>query len=213
MANDWWQSLGFQGVGLVEDIRDKGWKDGFLGHVSKWDPILFGPIAEGILAEDEAKSREKELGPAPTFNIPEGYDFALKQLRKRQNQQMPGYGAAMAGIEQAAAANATGVSQLMSGPDAVMAQSGIYGDKVAQIQDLSARARQWQQEQRDRYAQGLRGRAGLEAEQFEYNQWLPWQIGKNEAAAMRYAGQQAQQSGADTMGAAGMNLATILSND
>ena len=207
---DAWQVLGFQGVGLVEGIREDGWRSGILEHVAKWDPVIFGPMAEGMLAEDEAKKRESEL-TTPQYEIPESYDLALSQLKKRSQQKMPGYDEAMAGIQQATAANATGAQQLSSGPEAIMAQSGIYGDEMSQIQDLGSRASQWQQQQQAQYARGLQGRAGMETQQFEYNQWLPWQIEKNEIASMRYAGQGAQASGSDTMGAAGVQAASIFS--
>jgi hypothetical protein len=100
-------SPGTPSAAALSGVAGDDFWSGVGDYFVKWDPILIGPIIEGLRAEDEAKRREEELGPSPTFNIPEGYDFALKQLRKRQNQQMPGYGANMAGIEQAAAANAT----------------------------------------------------------------------------------------------------------
>jgi len=219
MAEPWYNSTGstiLQGPGTPTTILgsaaegDTFWS-GVGDYFTKWDPVLIGPIIEGVRADDEAKKREKALGSSPEFQIPESYDLALEQLRKRQKDTMPGYDEAMAGIQQETAANVTGAQQLSSGPEAIMAQSGIYGDQQARIQDLGMRASQWQQQQQQQYAQMLQGRAGMEMQQFEYNQWLPWQIQKNEIASLRGAGQAAQQSGADTMGAAGVQAASIFS--
>jgi hypothetical protein len=178
---------------------------------STFDPILIGPLVDASRAEDEASRREEALGESPKFEIPESYDLALSQLKKRQKQQMPGYNEAMAGIQQETAANATGAQQLLSGPNAIQATNSLYGDEQARIQDLGARASQWQQQQQQQYASMLQGRAGLETQQWEYNENIPWQINKNEINAMRNTGQAMADQGADNMGAVGMNAASIFS--
>ena len=166
----------------------------------------------GLMGMSEANKREEALGGPPQYEIPESYDLALSQMKKRSKQQMPGYDEAMAGIQQDAAANATGANQLSSGPEAIMAQNSIYGNEMAQIQDLGSRASQWQQQQQAQYARGLQGRAGMETQQFEYNQWLPWQIQKNEIASLRGAGNTAVASGMDNMMATGVQAINESSN-
>jgi hypothetical protein len=52
----------------------------------------------------------------------------------------------------------------------------------------------------------------METQQWEYNEWIPWQQQMNEIAAQRYAGQGMQTSGSDTMAAAGVTAANMLSN-
>jgi len=170
------------------------------------EPLFLAPLVSGLNDTEEANKREKALGSSPEYQIPESYDLALEQLRKRQKDTMPGYDEAMAGIQQETAANVTGAQQLSSGPEAIMAQSGIYADQQARIQDLGMRASQWQQQQQQQYAQMLQGRAGLEAQQFEYNEWIPWQQQKNEIASLRGAGSQAIASGIDSMGAGAVNI-------
>lgn len=126
---------------------------------------------------------------------------------------MPGYDAMQAGIMDEAAANATGVAQLTSGPEAVMGTSSVYNNQANQLRDLGMRASQWQQEQEMRYLGAQQGRGELEQQQFEYNKWLPWQIEKNEIASLRGAGQQMQASGLDTLGATGMQAASMFTNN
>jgi len=220
MANKWYNSTAstiIQGPGTPSTIAGSAAEgDTFWGGVgdyfSKWDPVLIGPMIDSVRADKEAQRREDALGASPKFEIPESYTLALNQLKKRQKEQMPGYDEAMAGIQQGAAADMTGAQQLSSGPNAIMAQSGIYGDQMARMQDLGARASQWQREQEQRYAQMLQGQAGLEAQQFEYNEWIPWQTQKNEINAMRNAGQSAQKSGSDTMMSAAITGASMFSN-
>lgn len=190
-------------------MADWSWIGDFFETV---DPVLIGPIFEGIRAEDEATKRENALGESPKFEIPESYTLALNELKKRSKEKMPGYDEAMAGIQQETAANATGAQQLSSGPDAIMAMSGIYGDEQAKVQDLGMRASQWQRQQEQQYAQMLKGQAGLETQQWEYNDWMPWQQKKNEISSMRNAGQATADQGADNMGAVGMNAASIFSS-
>lgn len=176
------------------------------------DPIIFGPIAEGMVATREADDREAALGAAPQFEIPSSYDKYTKLMKERSEQQMPGYDAMSTDIQEQAAANATGVSQLSSGPQAIMNMDAVYGDQATQLRDLGMRASEWQNQAQMGYQQAQYGRGQLEQQQFEYNEWLPWQIQKNEIASLRTAGQQMSASGSDNMGAAGVSAASMFSS-
>lgn len=195
----------YTGGDLVGSARESGWS-GVGDHIAKWDPILLGPIIEGIRKTDEASAREAALGDAPKFEIPSNYDQYMNVMKERAGQQMPGYDAMSQDIQEAAAANATGVAQLSSGPEAVMGMDAVYGDQASQLRDLGMRASQWQNQAELGYQQAQYGRGALEQQQFEYNEWLPWQIKKNEIASMRNAGNQMAAGGTDGMGAGAVNI-------
>lgn len=161
------------------------------------EPLFLAPLVSGLNDVDEAAEREKALGPAPKFEIPSSYDQYTKLMKERSEQQMPGYDAMSTDIQEQAAANATGVSQLSSGPEAIMNMDAVYGDQSTQLRDLGMRASEWQNQAQMGYQQALYGRGQLEQQQFEYNEWLPWQIEKNEIASMRTAGQQMAASGTE----------------
>ena len=176
------------------------------GVLNTLDPLFLGPIITGITDNQAAKDAEKLRTDPPKFEIPKSYDDYVKQMKERSQQQMPGFDAMKTGIEEAAAANATGVGQLESGPEAIMGMNDVYGEQTNQLRDLGMRASAWQNEQQLGYQQAVQGRGVLEQQQFDYNEWLPWQIKKNEIASMRNAGNQMVSQGSDAQAAAGMNI-------
>jgi len=176
------------------------------------DPIIFGPIAEGVRRSKSAEAMEAELGGLPAYEVPESYDRYTQMMRDRAQQQMPGYDTMQEDIMGQAAANATGVGQLSSGPEAVMGTGLAYQDASNQLQDLGLRAATYKQGNQQAYAGAVQGRSPYETMEYEYNQWIPWQIGMNEAMSMRNAGQAAQQSGTDTMGASAVTGLSMINS-
>jgi hypothetical protein len=170
------------------------------------EPLFTAPLVSGRSKTKEAAAREAALGGPPEFQVPSSYDQYTSLLKERAGQQMPGYDDMSSDIQQQAAANATGVTQLTSGPEAVMGINSVYNNQANQLRDLGMRASQWQQEQEMRYLGAQQGRGELEQQQFEYNQWLPWQIQKNEIASLRGAGNQMVASGMDNLGAGAVNI-------
>ena len=220
MADKWYNSTLAQtlmGPGHIEGVALSGasgdtfWS-GVGDYFSKWDPVFLGPIIDGFRAEDRADAMEAELGPLPEYQVPESYDRYTQMMRDRAQQQMPGYETMQEDIMGQSAANATGVGQLSSGPEAVMGTGLAYQDASNQLQDLGLRAATYKQGNQQAYAGAVQGRSPYETMEYEYNQWIPWQIGMNEAMSMRNAGMGAQQSGSDTMGAAAMTGLSMINS-
>jgi len=131
-------------------------------------------------------------------------------MKRNAAGQMPGYDQEMAGIEQGTAQTLTGVRQLAGNQASAMAGLlGATSNQQDRVRELGIRALQYRQQQQQNLGQAYLQRAGAENQQFEYNQWLPWQMKKNQVDSLRGAGTQNIYGGLDQMGAAaiqGMNM-------
>ena len=67
----------------------------------------------------------------------------------------------------------------------------------------------YQSQAEERSIQAGASGAAYENMEFEYNEWLPWQIAKNEIASIRGTGQQQLIGGLDQAAAAGIQGANI----
>ena len=176
------------------------------------DPIIFGPIADSMGKTREAEKREKALGESPKYEIPESVDQYEEMMRTLSQGETPGYDLMKEDIQERGAADMTGVSQLSSPEQALSGAGAVSYDQMNQLSDLGMRAFEWRDQANLGYAGAMQDTAQQEAMQYEYNEWLPWQIAKNEIASLRGAGQAAQQSGTDTMGAAGIQAVSMFSS-
>jgi hypothetical protein len=176
------------------------------------EPLFSAPLVSGLNAIDEAKKREKALGGPPQYEIPESVDQYEEMMRTLSQGEVPGYGLMKEDIQERGAADMTGVSQLSSPEQALSGVREVSYDQMNQLSDLGMRAFEWRDQANLGYAGAMQNTAQQETMQYEYNEWLPWQIAKNEIASLRGAGQAAQQSGTDTMGAAGIQAVSMFSS-
>ena len=170
-------------------------------------------LAENLFGtswEDTANQKEAALGGAPKFGIPKSqleYEEVMKGYSK---QNMPGYAdmvnqARATSDYQTASAGRVAGSQYgaLGGANAAQAgrkkylrQLGIANDSYKSNAEAGA-------------IEAQMGRAPYEQMQFDYNEWLPWQIAKNEIASIRGAGQQQLTSGLDNAGASAIHATNI----
>lgn len=174
--------------------------------------IGFG-IADRLAAKRlRAQSLEKWKAKSgfQEYGVPESVDKYIDYMGTLSRQQMPGYNLMQQGIQQTTAAGLTGARQLAgSGPAALGALGGLMSDRQRQLRQLGIMASQYQRGAQQDYAGAIMSRAPYEQQQFEYNQWLPWQMKMNEAMGLRGAGQQQLMSGIDQTAAAGINYTNM----
>ena len=161
----------------------------------------------GFGIADTVKANRMEKGlTTPKYEIPKGLEDYESLMKRNAQGQMPGYDQEMAGIEQGTARTLTGVRQLASNQSSAMA--GLLGSTSNQqdrVRELGVRALQYRQQQQQNLGQAYLQRAQAENQQFEYNQWLPWQMKKNQIQSLRGAGTQNIYGGLDSMASAAIN--------
>lgn len=164
----------------------------------------------GYNMEDEAIAKEKALGDAPKMGIPDSQIAFEEGMRKRMGSNMPGYSQMESDIN-STAATGMGASARVSDSQ-VGALGGANRSMVSRKRDLrrlGVANLQSQDTATVQYGEAVKSRVPYEQAQFETNEWLPWQINKNEIAAIRGSGQQQLMTSLDQGAAAGiygMNL-------
>ena len=135
-------------------------------------------------------------------------------MRKRVRQGMPGYDAISQGID-STAATSMGASARAAGSQ-VGAQAGAnlaLNKRRRDIRQLGIAAQQYRDRAEFQSGQATKSRAPYEMAQYEYNEWLPWQIAKNEIAGIRGTGQQQLMTGLDQGAAAGIHTANLFAQN
>ncbi len=178
---------------------------GIIAGISGLGQNLFGTSWK-----EEANRKEAALGDAHKFSIPQSQLDYEQLMGSYAGQDMPNYSelvnqARATSDYQAASAGRVASSQFgaMGGANAAQAgrkkylrQLGIANDAYKSNAEAGA-------------IEAQMGRAPYEQMQFEYNEFLPWQIAKNEIASIRGVGQQQLTSGLDTAAAAGIHATNI----
>ena len=188
MATDW---AGIVGValggasGLVENLFGKSW-------------------------EEQAEEKEKQLGPAPTFSIPESQKRYEDYMKTRSRQAMPGSELMEQSIEDTTSDTLSRAGMVANtGWGAQGAGLGATENRRRRLRKLGSMQEQYKRAAQTDYAGAVKSRTPYETMQYEYNEWLPWQIQKNEIASIRGAGQQQLMTGMDrgaAMGIYGANM-------
>lgn len=167
----------------------------------------------GTSMEDEARKKEAALGDAPKFAIPDSQIAFEEGMRKRMGKNMPGYSQMESDIN-STAATSMGASARVSGSQ-VGAMGGAnrsMASRKRQLRQLGVANLQSQDTAKLQYGEAVKSRGQYEQAQFEYNEWLPWQIQKNEIAAIRGSGQQRLMSGLDQAAATGIYASSLFGN-
>ena len=174
---------------------------------------LLPGIAEEIVGwgwDEEAEKKEKELGPAPTFSIPESQRRYEDYMKTRSRQAMPGSELMEQNIEETTAGTLSAAGRVAdTGWGAQGAGLRATEDRRRRLRKMGSMQEQYKAASTADAAGAVKSRTPYETMQYEYNEWLPWQIGKNEIAAIRGAGQQQLMGGLDQAAAASIYGANI----
>jgi hypothetical protein len=168
----------------------------------------------GVSWEEEAKKKDAALGPAPTFEMPQSQLDYEKLLNARKRQEMPGHSDALAQADIQRSLQAAGAARVAGSPYGAQAGLGLAeGNRRRQLRRLGIEQEAYTSMAEDASTQAAMQRAPFEQMQFEYNEWLPWQIAKNEIASIRGTGQQQLISGLDNAAAYGIQGAQLWSQN
>lgn len=166
---------------------------------------------EGESFYKQGKEMNAALGKSPTMEVPKSVDQYINLSRNLARQEMPGASQMRQDIAQTNASMLSSASQAGSGFDTMAAVLAAGQNRMNALRQMGIAAAQYTAGQQQQYAQAVASRAPWEQQQFEYNQWLPWQMRKNEAQDLMNTGLQMKYSGADIGAAAwtqGANMAS-----
>lgn len=173
-------------------------------------------VAENLFGKDmvnEADKREAALGEAPKFSTPQSQADYEALMKSKAGQDMPGYTDMLNQVEASTAYEASAGARVSGSQYGAMAagnaaqgnrrkylrQLGIQNDVSKSSAELEAT---------------MAGASGTQFDimEYEYNDNIPWQMAKNEIAALRGYGQQKIVGGLDNVGATGIYASQIYGN-
>lgn len=173
---------------------------------------LLGGITDTIVGEinqSQARDREKALGPAPEFTIPESVDKYINYQKRLSQRAAPGYGEELEAIEEGYATDVSSASQLGDNiANTLDAMGGLSGRRSMDLRKLGQAATQQQIAADMGYSSAVLSKAPYELMPGEYD-FLKWQIGKNEVASLRGSSQAQLSSSFDQLGAMGSMAASM----
>ena len=158
-----------------------------------------------------AREKEAALGASPTMEVPKSVDDYINLQRTMARQEMPGSTQMRQDINQTQAGMLSSSKQNAQGVDAMTAMLASGQNKMRALSQMGIAAAQYKTGQMNQYGQAVASRAPWEQQQFEYNQWIPWQQQKNEIMGEKNMGMQMGYTGMDGMMAAGANLGDSIS--
>ena len=155
--------------------------------------------------EDEANAKEKKLGDAPKFGIPQSQQEYEQLMNSKVGQNMPGYGDMLAQIEAQTAYQSVS-SGMASGSQygAMAGQNAAQSNRRRYLRQLGITNEGYKSGAELGAIQATASRTPSEIMQYEYNENIPWQIAKNEIASIRGTGQQQLIHGLDNAAAYGI---------
>jgi len=149
--------------------------------------------------------RDEELGDAPKMEVPKSVDDYINLARKQSRSEMPGSTEMRQDIAETQASTLSSASQAGQGADAMAAILSSGQNRMKALSQMGIAAAQYSSGKQDQYAQAVGQRAPWEQQQFEYNQWVPWQQKKNEITSMRNLGMSMIAGGGDMSAAAAIS--------
>jgi hypothetical protein len=155
-----------------------------IGQVAGMLPAMAESFV-GFGLEDEAARKEAALGEAPKFETPESQIAFEESMRKRIRQGMPG-ATQMREDMDATAATSMGASARAGGTQA----AGLGGANLALdrrkkgIRQLGIANQQFRSLAEAQRAEAVKSGAQYEIAEYEYNEWLPWQIASHRISTM-----------------------------
>lgn len=174
-------------------------------------------VAENLFGKNmvnEADKREAALGEAPEFSTPQSQTDYEALMKSKAGQDMPGYTDMLNQVEASTAYQASAGAR---------ASGSQYGAMAAGNAAQSNRRRYLRQlgiqndvsKSSAKLDSTMAGASGTQFDimAYEYNDNIPWQMAKNEIAALRGYGQQKIVGGLDNVGATGIYASQIYGNN
>jgi hypothetical protein len=175
-----------------------------IGALLSGGQALLQGIVGGVQAAKGNKGFNKTMANRPEYEIPEEYESILAQYQQARAGNMPGYDQMRADINQSGARARGSAERGAISSTAYGAQVGdIYQKELDAIQNLGIQQEQYKSNMLDKVA-GAQGQLGQQkSEQWNINEYTPWQTEMNRYGEMKKQGVEnifgAIQSGVGTM--------------
>ena len=193
------------------------------GAANAWNPVGWGLLAAGAISggyqmyqgfkekkEGRELSEQYNLKDRPRAEMSEGMNDYVSLQERLAGSQMPGQDAMAGEIRQSTAQGLSGVRQLASSEGSAMSgMLGMLDQERRSMRSLGAQALQWQSGQQQQLGQAYLQQGQAQDRLWETNEYLPWQMGMNQAEALRSSGQQNIYGGLDQIGASAIQGANI----
>lgn len=171
------------------------------------DPITIEAIISGVSALAQSgfgaaqaasgnKQFKKLLANRPNYEIPQEYKDILARYQQAQSGDMPGYQQTLSNIGQAGARARGAAERGAISSASYGAQLGnLYQKELDAIQNLGIQQEQYKTSMLDKVAQAQGTLGAQKSEQWNLNQFLPWQTEMNRLGEKKQAGIQNLFSG------------------
>jgi hypothetical protein len=149
-------------------------------------------VVGGIQASRGRKEFKSLMGNRPMFEIPEEYGDVLSTYKRlSESEKFPGQDIMEGKIGQATArATQSAKEGAVSSTAYQSAVGDIYQKELDALQNLSLQAEQYKTSQQDKLAGAQQMMGGLKSDQWNINQYVPWQTNVINAAQRGQTGQQ-----------------------
>ena len=158
--------------------------------ISGGSALLQGIIG-GIQASRANKQFKRLSANRPQYEIPKEYESILGMYKTAMAGNAPGYSQSLANMEQAGArargaAERGAISSVSYGSQV----SDIYQKELDAIQNLGVQQEQWKASQMQNVAGAQAAMGEQKAQQWNVNQYVPWQTEMNRYGEQRATGMQ-----------------------
>lgn len=167
-----------------------------LGAILGGASSLIQGIIGGIQASRANKKINKLMANRPQYQIPKEYEDILNQYKMAYGSDMPGYGQTLENISQAGARARGAAERGAISSNAYGAQvSDLYQKELDALQNLGIQQEQYKASQLDKMAQAQSALGAQKSEQWNLNQFVPWQTEMNRYSEQKSTGMQNLFSG------------------
>ena len=158
--------------------------------ISGGSALLQGIIG-GIQASRANKQFKRLSANRPQYEIPKEYESILGMYKTAMAGNAPGYSQSLANMEQAGArargaAERGAISSVSYGSQV----SDIYQKELDAIQNLGVQQEQWKASQMQNVAGAQAAMGEQKAQQWNVNQYVPWQTEMNRLGEQKATGMQ-----------------------
>lgn len=167
-----------------------------LGAILSGGASLLQGIIGGIQASRANKKLNQLQANRPQYQIPKEYEDILNQYKMSYASDMPGYAQTLSNIGQAGARARGAAERGAISSNAYGAQvSDLYQKELDALQNLGIQQEQYKASQLDKMAQAQSALGAQKSEQWNLNQFVPWQTEMNRYSEQKSTGMQNLFSG------------------
>lgn len=167
-----------------------------LGAILSGGASLLQGIIGGIQASGANKKLNQLQANRPQYQIPKEYEDILNQYKMSYASDMPGYAQTLSNIGQAGARARGAAERGAISSNAYGAQvSDLYQKELDALQGLRVQQEQYKTAQLGNIAQAQGALGAQKSEQWNINQFLPWQTEMNRYSEQKSTGMQNLFSG------------------